>query len=306
MAVIVRWVPPDEDSDWNQVKIYRDTSATGLFATLVATVPVSVNHYFDISGSSLNFYKISFYKSSSSTESEKSDPVRGGYFLGYCVPQDIYDFTNIECKKIDELTLSKYIELATAQINRDISVEICKEVIRQVDDTKLNTINGVNTTFYTQNYPIGDLNNDGEVTTEDIKVYSIDVDGTRTELSVTSITPNTGQFVLSSAPTTTDLARIELEYVVTPVTVHDPHPLVRLACIYLAAGYAYSKINIGKAKSMRFGTMSFIRHLESVDEYMKKYDSIIFRINNKMADIIHAPDLTLQQASLKYGNYDVW
>lgn len=303
MAVIVRWVPPDADASWNQIKVYRGLTETGSFS-VIATVPKSEDHYFDIDGSSINWYKISFYKSSTSDESELSDPIRGGSFAGYCTPQDIYDFTNITENKIDQFTIARYIELATAQINADIGIEVCQERLMQVDDVRKNTIDGSNTTFYTANYPIGDLDNDGEVTVTDITVYSIDVDGTRTELPVASITPNTGKFVLSSAPTTIDLARIELRYMAVPLSVSDPHPLVRLACVYLAAAYAYSKINVGKAKSMKFGTMTFLRHVESTDIYMDKYDSIIYRINNRMADIVIAPNLTLQEASLKYGNHN--
>lgn len=303
MGVVLRWVPPDPQSEWTQVRIYRESSSTGPFVTIIATLPRDVDHYFDVTGSSGFYYKISFYDSVNSIESALSDVVQGGDFVGYCTPEDIYSFTNVTESKVDSFTMAKYIESGVAAVNEDIQVKIHLEKVGYISDVKENLINGVNTTFYTKNFPIGDMGNDGEVSVDDLEVFQVEGDGTRTQLTVSSITPNTGAFVLSAAPdpATTNIARIELNYHCVPVSVSDPHRLVRDACMFYAASLAYSKINLGKAKSVKFGTMRFLRHMESVDEYMKKYDKIIYKINYEMADKVVGDNLLSVNASIKYG-----
>jgi hypothetical protein len=61
---------------------------------------------------------------------------------------------------------------------------------------------------------------------------------------------------------------------------------------------------VGKAKSVKFGTMNFLRHMESVDMYYRKYESIVFRINNKMADKVVGDDPMLDEASAQFGYYN--
>jgi len=282
MAVILRWVPPDPDSDWDQVKLYRETDEAGAFVTVYTTLTSSVDNYFDASGTSGHYYRVTFFRSSDSAESAQSDTIQGGSFNGYCSPDDVYDHTDIQPRKINAFDMSKFIQFAGAQLNEDIQVRVLNEKVSQIDGTKTNIQNGSNTTFYTRKFPIGDLTNNLDVTTDDLLVYSVDGAGTRTQLTVSSITPNTGQFVLASAPSSA--VRLELDYMQVPVSVSDPHYLVTLACINLAAAFGYSKINIGKAKRIKFGTVQMLRHMESFEIYMKKYESIVFRINNRMAD----------------------
>ena len=68
--------PPPSTSDYNQFKIYRSTTKTGTFSLIVTQVITDLT-YFDINGTSTNWYKISYFISSSSTESELSDPIKG-------------------------------------------------------------------------------------------------------------------------------------------------------------------------------------------------------------------------------------
>src|SRR4030065_2002578 len=187
--------------------------------------------------------------------------------------------------------MQRYIEIASAQLNADIQVKIDKEIVKQIDDVKLNTINGSNATFYTRHFPIGDANDDAEVTVADIAVYSVDGTAVRTSLTVSSITPSTGQFVLSAAPST-DTSRLELEYHYAPVSVDTPHPLVKMACAMLAAAFAYAKLNIGCADRVKFGTIQFYRHVDSFDIYYKRYQDTIARINNRMADKADAESIS--------------
>ncbi len=110
----------------------------------------------------------------------------------------------------------------------------------------------------------------------------MDSSGVRTQLTVSSITPNTGEFVLAAAPSSA--VTLEVKYVYAPVSVSTPHPLVRMATIALSAAYAFSKINVGKPKSVKFGTVTMLRHMESFDHWYRRYEQTIYRINNRMAD----------------------
>ena len=76
-------------------------------------------------------------------------------------------------------------------IPKDLNINITD----YISYDKENTIDGSNTSFWTQKYPIGDLDDDMDVDTDDIKVYQYSSDGTKTQVTVSSITPNTGNFV---------------------------------------------------------------------------------------------------------------
>lgn len=71
---------------WNQVKIYRSTTKTGTYSYL-DTIDLEFDDpeltlYEDIAGNPTSWYKIKYYNSTTSTESEFSDPVLAtGYSL---------------------------------------------------------------------------------------------------------------------------------------------------------------------------------------------------------------------------------
>ena len=146
-----------------------------------------------------------------------------------------------------------------------------------INNTKNNEIDGTNTTFYTINYPIGDNNSDMDVTTTDINVYTYDSDGTKTEVTVSSIVPNEGKFVLESAPSN----RITVTYRYAPLSVSDPHPLIKMACALLTASWAYTKINVGKAPRWRMGSTAIWRDMDSFKTYYDKYLKILTQINDR-------------------------
>ena len=100
--------------------------------------------------------------------------------MAYCTTDDVYDLTSLTSTDADSTKLGKIIEVATANLNANINVRIDDELVVYISAEKDNEIDDSNTTFYTQKFPIGDYNNDGNISADDIKVYTIDNDGTRT------------------------------------------------------------------------------------------------------------------------------
>jgi hypothetical protein len=69
-------------SRWNQIKIYKATSLTGTYSLLTTVAidvdnPLNVTVYDDTVGLSTDYYKITYYNSTSTAESTYSDPIPG-------------------------------------------------------------------------------------------------------------------------------------------------------------------------------------------------------------------------------------
>jgi len=201
--------------------------------------------------------------------------------MAYCTASDVRALTGLASSDIDDTSLSTIITYATYQLNHDISVKVVREKVEYIDDTRENDIDGSNTTFYVKNwkhYYIGDLNNDGTVDSNDILVYLVDPDGTETTATVSSVTPNDGKFVLSSAPEADK--KMYITYVYTPVSVSDPHALVKLACIYLAGAMAFTKIDAKKLKSFSIGKLRIAKQSEAFDIFYSRYKDIVNQIRS--------------------------
>ncbi len=111
--------------------------------------------------------------------------------------------SNIVIADVSDADVASLITEATALLNGDLNTRIVRERIDFLDNTRENEINGTNTTYYVKNWRdkfIGDSDDDGDVDTSDITVYQVTSAGTETTLTVSSITPNDGKFVLDSAP----------------------------------------------------------------------------------------------------------
>ena len=68
----VVWAAPLSDATWNYSRVYRADTQTGTYTQIVQqalTVSAPDTTYFDESGGSNHWYKVSFYNSSSNTES---------------------------------------------------------------------------------------------------------------------------------------------------------------------------------------------------------------------------------------------
>lgn len=181
-----------------------------------------------------------------------------GDLLAYCSASDVRLLTGWTTSDIDDSTLTSIITYVTSLINHEINSKIIEEQVTEIDSTRQNKIDGLNTTYYVQKsfeWFVGDMNDDGSVTTSDIAVYNYDSDAVKTQLTVSSVTPNDGKFVLSSAPSSSNT--LTVTYVYSPVSESDPHPLLRYGAANLAAAIAslrlysvgdFNKLVLGKLR----------------------------------------------------------
>ena len=279
MGNLIKWKAIDTEATYDQARVYRSDLEDGTY-TYIAYQSITDQSYYDADGTTASWYKIDFYNSSTSQVSALSDAIQGGTYRSYCTPEDIRNMTNLTSSDLTDTQLFNLIQYCGNQLNHDINVYIEEEDLIWISNTKKNEVNGSNTTFYTRNYPIGDSNNDMDVTIADIDVYSYDSDGTKTELTVSSITPNTGKFVLESAPDS-GLIKVTVTYRYAPLSVSDPHQLIKMACSLLTAAWAYTKINVGKAPRWRMGSTAIWRDMDSFKTYYNNYLKILTQINDR-------------------------
>lgn len=289
MGVLLKWKKITTEASYDQVRVYRANDEDATYS-LITTQTVEDNSYYDGTGNESHWYKIEFYNSVTGNVSERSDPIQGGTFYGYCTVDEVRQTTNLKSNNISDTQLASLIEFAGSQLNADINMYNEEERIRYIDETKENDIDGMNSTFYTKEYPIGDANDDFKITTDDLTVYKVDSDGNKEEMEVTQVNAETGQFRTLNAPSQDK--KLYVTYYHTNRRVDLPHNLIKMACILLTAAWAYSKINIGKADRFHMGNLTVFRDTDSYHEYYKKYLRVLELVNDRtIADIEEAENL---------------
>lgn len=176
------------------------------------------------------------------------------------------------------------IEYATAQLNAEVNGKVTNERIRYIDETKENEIDGSNTTYYLQIadiFPIGDKDDDGDVDTSDLDVFTVDGDGTKSSVTVSSITPADGKFVLETAPTS-DLD-LYCTYKYALLDEETPHPLIKKACIELTGALAFTKINAKQISQIRLGDLTITKQARAFDVFYNNYKKTLKDIKGKIA-----------------------
>ena len=278
MGVLLKWKKITSEATYDQARIYRASGQTATY-DLIHTQSIEDNSYYDSEGTGSYWYEVEFYDSVTTNVSAKSDPIQGGTYYGYCTVDDMRQVTSLKTSDINDTHLATLIEFSGVQLNNDMNIYHEDERVNYIDETKENEIDGANTTFYTKFYPLRDRNNDYMVTVSDINVYEIDSDGTKSELTVSQINVATGQFKLTTAPTSDK--ELYVTYSNTQRVVYPTDTLVRMGCIILTAAWAYSKINIGKAPRFKMGNLTVFRDTTAYHEYYKKYVILLAQINDR-------------------------
>lgn len=290
MGNLIKWKTIDSESTYDTARIYRATSEAGSYSLLASQTITDVSYY-DPTGTTSHWYKIDFYDTTNSAASSLSSAIQGGTFTGYCTVEDVRNMTNLTINDVSDSQLACLIEYCGQQLNSQINQYFEEEAISYISPEKTNKIDGSNTSYYSLNFPIGDTTGDSAVTTADIKVYSHASDGTKTELTVSSIVANTGKFVLSTAPSSA-IVGLTMTYHKSSLSVSDPHPLIRNACALLTASWAYTKINVGKAPRWRMGSTQIYRDMDSFNTYYTRYIRLLDQINNRdVIQVVEAENL---------------
>lgn len=277
MGVIIKWSIPDTaEVTYDYTEVHRATSENGSYS-LIATQAIADNTYFDIDGSSANWYKIRFKDDSESKYSSYSDPIQGGEFNAYCSFDDIRLLSGVTSSQLTDSQLFDLIKrFAVGAVNKSISREWRDERVLPISGEKENKIDGSNTVFYARHWPLCDLNDDGVVDESDLEVYSLDSEGVRSVLSVSSVNDVwLGKFTLSSAPASG--VRLFLRrYRSANVEVYpNTHPRVREACALFASARALMRVEAGQYGSWRAGKVSVTKRNPAFRVLLKEFDRVV-------------------------------
>jgi len=281
MAITIKWVVPEDVCDYDTTYIYRSTSQTGSY-TNIAIQSIDNYSYCDMDGGLNHWYKVRFYDTETSKWSDYSIPMQSGTYAGYSSVSEVREISNLTTDDITDAQLYNLIKKATAYLNAEINQEIRREKILAIDESRTNKIDGSNTTFYVRRWRnhIADMNDDGKVTTADIIVYQVDAANVETQLTVSSISPDDGSFVLSSAPA--GGVRLYVTYQWCYYSQYTPHPLVKLACEYLATAFAFEKIERGLSPQQVYGNVRIYRDMAAGSENHKRYREVVNQINSEV------------------------
>jgi len=201
--------------------------------------------------------------------------------MAYCSTADVRAITNLTTDEISDASINSLIEYATYELNADIGVTMyiplndINYVVGDTDDS--------NTEFSLKFCPIGDLNNDGTVDTNDIEVWSkLSSEDHYAKMNnpISSIDDDEiGKITFSSAPST------QRDYIVKYVWFPIPfdHPLIKKACVELTAYLCFLKVNLYDVSSYRIGKVSVTktaRHPGLVSFY-DRYQQTLGRIRGR-------------------------
>jgi len=201
--------------------------------------------------------------------------------MAYCSPSDVRDLTGLTSGVLTDSQISGIIAHAAAQLNADIQVKWEDEQVVCISSEKENTLDGENTFFYTQHYPIGDGDNNQIISGVDVKAYTIDSSGNRVDYVVSGvIDASIGKVEVYPAPSSTET--LYFTYYSSPVDMTEPHWLVKTACAQLAAALCYTRIDATKVQSFRVGKVAVMKQSQAFDVFMKQYYNTMNRIRNRV------------------------
>lgn len=195
--------------------------------------------------------------------------------MAFIEPNTIINITGIDEDSYENDELSDFISFAQKEVLTKIQQLVLREKVEYIDNTRQNKIDGSNTRFYLKkwngNY-LGDMDLDGDIDTDDIKVYSVSSDGTETQLTPSAVSHTGMYFDLSTAPSDVDLF---VTYKYTQFDLVQPDPLVAQATAYLASSYV--SITDGSDDSFRIGNVSFGGNNRGIrgNKYYQKYEELM-------------------------------
>lgn len=204
-----------------------------------------------------------------------------------------YDITTSDLSDDELNTLIAY---AIAEFNNDVGVRIIEEEVSYIDQYRKNEIDGSNKTFYVQSsflWYLGDLNNDGNISTADVEVWVYDsADDTRTKYTVSEI-DEIGKVILSKAPPST--STVKITYLRVPLPMSDA--LMKKAICELSAHYAYMGLDAREKKRVNIRGFSIARDPRAAKDYYNRYLETLARINARHAVLVGQQKDTLKKLS---------
>lgn len=173
--------------------------------------------------------------------------------------------------------IQDFISMAQKEVTSKVQQKIIRERVLYLDNTRQNRIDGLNSTYYLSKWKgnyLGDLDYDGDIDTDDIKVYQIASDGTETELTVSSINSDNMSFVLGSIPAAGVV--LEVTYTYSPYNMNgNVDPFLAQITTFLAC--SYFNITDGSDEPIRFGNVSIGGSSSGIkgNKYYQKYMELL-------------------------------
>lgn len=206
--------------------------------------------------------------------------------MAYASIADVRLVSGLSITQISDSDVTSLITFATAQVNEDVEILFEDELIEYIDNEKTNRINGSNTTFYVRYPYLGDSDNDGDIDKDDLYVYSIDGNGTRSDLTVSTVVAKTGKFTLSTAPNGVTLY---CTYRSAPVDM-TKDTMVKLATAYLTGAFSFTKVSAGATKSFHVGKISVVKE-PGFDKMMSAYTNEVNKIKKNWLHVGESADV---------------
>ncbi len=197
----------------------------------------------------------------------------------YCVAADVRAITaqDLTTSDISDANLNTIIGYAISQLNHDITTKVYEETASYIDAYRENDRDGSNTIYYVKNsflWYLGDMNDDGAITTSDAEVWLYDsTNQTRTQATISAI-DEIGKITLSAAPTS-DIT-VKVSYRKSPVKIADP--ALKRACALLSTSMAYEGIDAREKKRIGLRSFSISKDPQAASKYRQMYDRAISAI----------------------------
>lgn len=207
--------------------------------------------------------------------------------MGYTTVAKVRERTGLVSDEIGDSELSSLIDKASIELNNQLNVKVEQEkVIYFGVSWKENTIDGSNKTFYTRCYPLGDADDDFSVGTADISVWTWN-GTTKTSRTVSSIDDESGQFVLNTAPTGSEVLYLKYEWLTIPLS----DAMIQKACTELSAYYAIKRLHGRGIKKYKIGTFSVDKGDTVGKDFLDEYERTLNQIRREKFVIVRGDDL---------------
>ena len=194
----------------------------------------------------------------------------------YALISEVRLFTGLTNSDISDHDLQELINLSSTMMVEDLTMAVR-------DEEPTGSINGVNTSFEIDHYPIADINGDKTINSLDVSMYTwtnSDDPSTKTSIAISTVHPRDGIIVATTAPSTS-VKKITVDYSWTYEEAIN-WELMKLACVYLT-GYLFAvkKFTL-LPTSMSRGPIRFSYSIRPYKEYLTKYDEIMSLIKSKI------------------------
>ena len=120
MSNLVRWLPPENGSRWDRVRIYKATTQTGTF-TLLKELDISYTFYWDDNGAATDWYTLTFYNSVDNIETLQTDAFNSSTVPAIS-PKQVRTFMALtDTQAPDDTTILSLMVDANAEMMIDIN-----------------------------------------------------------------------------------------------------------------------------------------------------------------------------------------